>query len=123
MSEHGLWMINEVEEDMWDYPEYFKTKDEAIAHGKEQFAEYKEFYIGQIESYIPYINADVALEQVVEQAYDEVGEAVGDYLSDVSKQEIDFLSERLNETLSEWLRETKNNPEFWRIINVEKVKI
>ena len=136
MSSDGKWIINLVEDDIWDSINEFNSKEEAILYGKENFEEiYEEekgekfdsriyskvFYVGKIERFIPSINVDSLLDDIVDNAYDEVGEVAEGFLSLISKEEYDFLEERLNEALSEWLDETRNQPTFWKVSNVEKV--
>ena len=136
MSSDGKWIINLVEDDIWDSINEFNSKEEAILYGKENFEEiYEEekgekfdsriyskvFYVGKIERFIPSINVDSLLDDIVDNAYDEVGEVAEGFLSLISKEEYDLLEERLNEALSEWLDETRNQPTFWKVSNVEKV--
>lgn len=136
MSNQGKWIINLVEDGNWNSMEEFDSKEEAIAYGKENFEEiYEEengekfnsetynkvFYVGKIDRYVPSVDVDRVIENITENAYDEVGEFAEDYLDNVSKEEYGFLEEKMNEVLHKWLDETKNHPTFWKIVGVEKV--
>lgn len=138
MSNNGKWVINLVEDGVWDSTEEFDTREEAIKYGKKNFDElyeeengetfdtdnfYKAFYVGQIKRYVPSICTDSVIERMVDTAYDEVGEVAETFLESISKQEFNFLDERLNEVLMTWLDETDNHPLFWQIINVKEVKV
>lgn len=138
MANEGKWLINLVEDGIWSSEYEFDTKEEAIAYGKSEFeglyeeengekfdAEtYKEiFYVGKIERYTPSVCAYSVIDNIVDNAHDEVGEVAESFLESVSKQEYGFLEERLNEALNEWLDETKNHPTFFKIVNVERVEV
>lgn len=137
MENQGKWVVNISEDGIWSSIDEFNTKEQAITFGKTEFediyedevgekhdsATYKKvFYVGQIEKFIPYVNVDSVLDNVVENAYDEVGEVVEGFLGSVSKEEYGFLEERLNDAFKTWLDETKNHPTFWKIVNVEKIE-
>jgi hypothetical protein len=136
MSNQGKWIINLIEDGTWGSLEEFESKEEAISYGKKNFEgiyedengekfdseiEKKVFYVGQIERYVPSICVNSLVEQIAENAHDEVGEVAEDYLYDVSKEDIQLLEERLNDVLSNWFDETNNNPTFWKIVNIENV--
>jgi hypothetical protein len=136
MSNQGKWIINLNEDGTWGSLEEFDSKEEAISYGKENFEgiyeeengekfdleiEKKVFYVGQIERYVPSVCASSLVEQIAENACDEVGEVAEDYLYDVSKEDIQLLEERLNDVLSNWIDETNNRPTFWKIVNIETV--
>lgn len=138
MTNEGKWLINLVEDGIWGSSDEFTTKEEAIAYGKEEFegiyeeehgekfdAEiYKKvFYVGKIERFIPSVCAYSVIERITENAYDEVGEVAESFLERVSKEEYGFLEEKLNQALSDWLDETKNHPNFFKIVNVVKVEV
>jgi hypothetical protein len=123
----GKWLVNLIDYDVWDSVKWFDSKEEAIEYGKKEFSalfngERGIFYVGQIESYIPFICGDRILEQVSEDAYIEVGEPAEDYLSNVKIEHVRLLEERLNKVLNEWIEETNNQPNFFKVVNVEKVE-
>lgn len=123
----GKWIVNLRDDDVWDGSEWFHSKEEAIKFGKEEFSSFSNgetgfFYVGQIESYVPSISADRILEDISEDAYSEVGEPAENYLVGVKIEQVKLLEERLNQVLHEWLKETNNQPNFFKVINVEKVE-
>jgi hypothetical protein len=136
MSNQGKWILNLNEDGTWGSLEEFDSKEEAISYGKKNFdgiyeeengekldseLEKKVFYVGQIERYVPSVCVNSLMEQIAENAFDEVGEVAEDYLYDVSKEDIQLLEERLNDVLSNWIDETNNKPTFWKIVNIENV--
>ncbi|WP_407270017.1 hypothetical protein [Radiobacillus sp. PE A8.2] len=138
MVNEGKWLINIVEDGIWDSSEEFDTKEEAIAYGKLEFEgiyeeengeEFnselykKEFFVGKIERFVPSVCVDSVVERIAENAYDEVGDVAESYLERISKEEYNSLEERLNQALNEWLDKTKNHPTFYTIVNTEKVEI
>ncbi|HHY72261.1 MAG TPA: hypothetical protein GX497_03370 [Bacillus bacterium] len=137
MSKEGKWLINWNEDGIWNSLDEFETKEDAISYGKANFEEIfedeigtefdseienKVFYVGQITCFSPGINAEHVLEQIAEHAYDEVGEVAESYLENVSKEDCNILEERLNNALNEWLKETKNKPNFFKIEKIEEIK-
>lgn len=138
MSNQGKWVIDLKSDGIWCCDVEFETREEAIAYGRKNFEElYEEehseifnhendkkvFYVGQIERFVPSVSADSVLEQISENAYDEVGEVAEDYLSHVKIKDLGLLEERFNKVLMEWMVETKNNPTFWKITNTEEVAV
>ena len=136
MSNQGKWIVNIEEAEVWNHTEEFETKEQAIAYVKEDFEGFFEeetglsfnseidnrvFYVGKIDRFAPYVDGDHVIEQVAESAYDEVGEVAESYLDHVSKEQLNILNKRLNSVFSEWLKETNNQPTFWKVVNVEKV--
>lgn len=138
MTNQEKWVININDEDIWNDNNEFETKQEAIDFVKEDFEgffleetglEYKSdvddkvFYVGQKERFAPSVDAVSILDDIAENAYDEVGESAEEYLGHVSTKEINSLEERLNKAFQEWADETNNHPTFWKVVNVEKVII
>ena len=138
MSNEGKWVLDLKPDGIWDCDVEFETREEAIAYGKKNFEElyeeehgeifnsenYKKvFYVGQIERFVPSVSADSVVEQIAENAYDEVGELAEDYLSHVSIKELVVLEEKFNKVLKEWMDETKNNPTFFKITNTEEINV
>ena len=136
MATNGKWVVNIKADSVWNSDVEFDTREEAIAYGKENFEELfkeeygerydpqdyiKEFYIGQVEEYIPQVFAHHVIEQVSSDAYEDVGEVGESYLSLVKPEELESLEARLNVVFKEWLTETNNHPKFWRVADMEEV--
>jgi hypothetical protein len=131
MDRKNKWTYELYNEDIWSSGEDFDTKEEAIETGVkeakdimevEQFDSYY-FWVGQIQEYVPCINAYSVLDNLAENACEQCGEVAEDYLYPVSKEEIHKLEDMLNEALKKWMKETNNEPTFYSIINVEKINV
>jgi hypothetical protein len=134
MSNNGKWVYEECGAEIWHTSEgEFDTKEEAIKEGREYFkfmqqeyGDYEDvtqFSVGQIIHYHPTIEVYGLIEQVGEEAYEEVGEVAENYLTRVPHEEANLLSDKINEVFSQWMKETNNLPNFWMIRNTEDVSI
>lgn len=119
------WMFNTVGSEIW-YGDYFETKEEAIAAGKEEYeGMYTRFIVGQIEpAHIPInVDAEHILENIKEVASDIVGEVADDYLKDVTTEDEHLLEKRLSVVIEEWMKEFDYTPKFFHIINTEIITL
>jgi len=66
-------------------------------------------YIGELDNYVPSIDAERIIDDLTEQAYDECGECSEGWLDGAETEE---LEEKLNEVLQEWLKKTNQAPSF-----------
>lgn len=101
----------------------FSTKEEAIADGKE-YHDGESFWVGQsapYEDYLEHFDADTVFDDLVNNACEEVGEVAEDWLDNIAPEEKMKLQDVLNAALVGWMKETKEEPIFYRIINIEKV--
>ena len=136
MAINGNWVVNITADSIWSNDVEFKTREEAIAYGKENFEMlYKEkflrefdsqdsiktFYIAQVENHIPHVFANDVLESISSEAYDDVGEAAEDYLRYVDIKDVESLEAKLNEVMQKWMEETNNQPHFWKTTNTEEI--
>lgn len=78
----------------------------------------KTVYIGRCYVYEPYVNAIRVIECVQQDAYDEVGEYIGDYLDNVKEEEWQKLEAMLTETFNKWAKETGNEPNFFTVADI-----
>lgn len=103
---------------------YFETKEQAVEDGKKEYGEdYKHFYVGQIKdvSFALTPNVDSVLEGIAQNVYDEVGEVSEDYLNHIEKEHYEALEDELNKVISVWMDKYGYKPEFFKVVNVEKV--
>lgn len=104
-------------EEYW-YNELFDTFDDCIKDAKEQGVE-GEIVVAIAIPYKPIIEADDILEKIENEVYE-------DYDIDfefVQDEKVDELSERLTEVLRQWLKETCQKPNCFRIDDKSKVVI
>lgn len=79
------------------------------------------FAIGHIEPYE--INCDFAytiLNYLGEDAFEEVGEIADEWLSSVSKEDLENLNSRLTAVINDWLKEVNEEPTFYKVIPCEE---
>jgi hypothetical protein len=121
------WTYELFNEEVWTSGENFDTKEEAIEAGREAIKDDKLeidfFWIGQIVDYIPTINEYRIIDDLVEDAAEQCGEVSDSFLDGMTEEQIKQLGLLLNETLNKWLEETKNQPNFYRIVNVESIAV
>lgn len=106
--------------DIWD------TREEAIKNGTKQAKEegVNCFRIGRaIPCAIPSISVDTVIEYAYEQLYDEVGEVAETYLEGVTKEQSQELEESLNEIFYEWSKKYNLLPSCYRIENEEVIEV
>lgn len=140
----GKWTFSFNEETGWDNDE-FNSPDEALEAAREAAPEYADdegmeagekanflvngnVYIGQRYDFEPIIDADFVIEKIQEEAYDEGGEYVEDYLDpppmkdDEARKkwnaQVDDLTSRLTAVFNEWAKETNNEPRFYLIYDI-----
>ena len=118
------------ERDTWRFDE-FDTIEECIEDCKNYCTEYrigippmsipKTIVIGETNKYAPYVNAESLLEDMIEQAYDCVGEIAEDWCIDYT--EITQLESTINTVVHKWLKETDNLPNFYWVKNIREIEI
>lgn len=140
----GKWTFSFDEETGWDNDE-FDTPCEALEAAREVAPEYAEeegmvpvekshflsdgnVFIGQRYDFEPTVDADFVIERIQEEAYDEGGDYVGDYLESPPmkdaearkkwNEQVADLEKRLTNVFHDWARETKNEPRFYLIFDV-----
>lgn len=84
-------------------------------------------YAGEIMKFMPRIDAARIIEDIQEQAYNEVNEYACDYacdyLENISNGDIKKLGQMLTETFNKWAKETNNEPKFFTIEGIEEREI
>jgi len=102
----------------------FETVEDCIADAKENY-EYsagEDIAVGVVNNFVAKVDAESVLEAIEEQAYEECGEACEGWI-DYKNEAVDKLQDTLTNCLNEWLKETKQEPEFYGITNIKKVAI
>lgn len=121
----GQWTHNYAENEPWCSGAYFDKKEEVIADGLKEYAHSTHFFIGEI---VPAnigcnVDANAILEDVAERVYDEIGEAASEYLRDVTNTHHQILEDRLNDVVSQWMKEFEYEPKYFHLNNVERIEI
>lgn len=140
----GKWTFSFNEETGWENDE-FNSPAEALEAAREAASEYADeegmepdekanflangnVYIGQRYDFEPSVDAYFVIEQIQEEAYEEGGEYVGDYLDSPPMKDaearkkwnaqVDDLTSRLTDVFRAWAKETGNEPNFWLFLDV-----
>lgn len=117
MGKEYSWTENETDA-IWYHGRFSSVEEcikDAISCGKKPG---KKIVIGICEDYVPYLSADTLLDQVSEDAYEEVGEVAEgwpEFEARKGYRYADKLQEKINKAFNEWLEETKQVPGFYRI--------
>lgn len=69
-----------------------------------------------VRRYMP--DGDDLIERMVEQAYDDCGEASESWLDSVSKEQRAELTEGVRSLIEAWLDKHKLNANFWNVVNI-----
>ena len=120
-----IWEYDET--DIWKH-DLFDTVEDCILDAKENYLieSGTEIVVGEAVLWEPYVSAELILEQLQEDAYEECGEVAGDwYAYNYRKHEskLDELSDRLTEIVKQWLKDNGTYPGFYMIENVRTVEV
>lgn len=119
MSEAGKWCFSFNEE---DFQGNYDTKYEAIEVAKDYIDDEKVFWIGQTKEVSLGINIDYILDDLNDQAYQQVNYHADDFLHDVTDEHHVELEEQLNKKLLDWIYKYYK-PNFYSVKNIEMIKI
>lgn len=117
MSKEYSWTEN-VTDDIWYHGKFSSVEEcikDAIGCGKKPG---EKIVIGICEEYVPHLSVDTLLDQVSEDAYEEVGEVAKGWPEFVDRKgyrDADKLQEKINKVFNDWMVETKQVPGFYRI--------
>lgn len=118
----GKWVYSTNSEtfnsDLYDSKEN-AIQDAISDHGDD----YEFIYVGQVVSVHPRLDVEDAIERAVESLYDDVGEVAEGYLESLPKEELADLQEKIDETFKQWLIKYSNEPTFYKVENIESIKI
>jgi hypothetical protein len=124
----GKWTYNFGDSEIWTNDAEYDTKEAAIQGGTEEAKEEYDigdsvnFFIGQMEEYIPYIDAECLIDSMSEDASSEVGE-VADGWPNYKRADMDILKSRITEVVINWLNEIGEMPTFYKVINIENILV
>lgn len=129
------WSFDRHTETSWNNAT-FETIKECIGEAIEMSKDYGVYsptpdkvYIGECREFIPYVDGETVLEQLVQDAYDEYGEVGGDWEAydytnrTKAKKELDELDETLTNAVSSWLRKYNYYPTFCRAENIKEYSL
>lgn len=133
----GKWMYNTGSEEHWRCDEgEFENKEQAIEAGRKYFTEPdgyldcegeefngSSFDVGLISNVDIKLKAWSAIDEALEQAGEQVGELAEHWLEKLSKEDEKLLSEMLSKAFWEWVKLTKNEPQFFTMTKVETVNL
>lgn len=98
--------------------------EEAIEESKGEYQYIDEeqdyVFVGENVPFEPYVDGDSVIERLIDQADDAIGDNSGNYLTNVSEQLEEILSDRLTAVFKEWSKEFKQEPNFFGVENVKR---
>ena len=112
------WSINGHE-----FVETFGTVEEAIVDAKGSYPNAEVIWIGEAEMFRPDIDGITVIENVANQADDEVGDIAETYLEDVNNDDAEKLGEMLTETFNRWAEDTGNTPNIFSVVNIKRYNL
>lgn len=89
------------------YRDEYDSREEAVEAAlkeicDEQLFKVKNIFVGSIAEYEPYVSAYEVVDELQQQAYDQCGDSAWRYLDDLTKEDMDSLSDALTEKFLEW---------------------
>lgn len=105
----------------------YESREEALKEAiEEENRGDSTIYVGEVckpslDEFFTTHAIDTFLEQMSCWAYDDYGEAAEDWL-ECSKKEVALLHDTLKKPFYDWVKKTKNEPEFWRVTEIKKHK-
>lgn len=137
----AMWHNNPYGDGIWYYNiDRFDTREDAINDGVEQYKRAMNnkydtdlfrdcdsndiqtfFYIGQEDTWEPYIDTDYVLEQVEDDCSMECGDIAYDFFDHISTEEHDALDKKLQDIIKSWMDECGMS--FYSIVNLEKIDV
>lgn len=115
---------NETDEDFWCHGE-FDTVEDCIKDAKYNYYITDTIFVGEVEPYEIYVDADTILECIEEEAYNDCGEAAENWTPsrDVDQEEINKLSMALTTIVKTWLKDHRVMPNFYSINNIRGIDV
>ncbi|MBY6838654.1 hypothetical protein [Clostridium botulinum] len=122
-----VWIVDlrEGDYDIWQANIETGSREEAIKLGTEKAKEegIKQFSIGtQISCGMSSISADMVIESAYDELYNEVGEVAEGYL-DTTKEQNEELELKLNEVFYEWHKKHNLFPTCYKVENTETIDV
>lgn len=144
-----IWLLNYSDDaEHWGATTFFETKEQAIEKGKEllktlhktktstheledTFGHYYDvnvelptsFVVGKKQDVSHLPSVDSILDEVSEQAYDEVGDIAEDWLHNVDKNAQNELQNDLNILFEKWLVKYNLKPHFYSVVDTSVINI
>lgn len=139
------WYVNPVPNigDTWDIAYEFDTKEEAIEYGIQEYKDHLAgnltelfdndynypdpsislFEVGEGKDFVPYVDSDLIIEQIAEQASWQCGEAGDDWLrwDTITKEQQEELQKNMQNVFDDWLKKYNLEPTFYNVINIEEI--
>ncbi len=117
MNKEYSWTENQTD-DIWHHGKFSSIEEcikDARSCGKKPG---EKIVIGICEDYVPHLSADSLLDQVSEDAYEEVGEVAEgwpEFENRKGYKDVDKLQKKIDKVFREWLEETGQVPGFYHI--------
>jgi hypothetical protein len=97
--------------------DYYLTREDAVKHYPEDagLEPGDGFLVGKAVKWMPKINGDALIEGLGEEAADEVGESSHQWLTGVTKPQMDDLESDLTHVFVQWMKRHGHMPHFFKV--------
>lgn len=124
MRETQLWSYS-VNDDTYFCGDKCSSRKEAIQAALQEAEAFKItegiIRIGQVNEFVPVVDARDIITNLQDQADDEAGEYSYDYLNDIPDKHLDELQEKLQAAFDSWIKKhPEYKPDFYTVSNVEE---
>lgn len=90
----------------------------------EDYEDTDTFAIGYVEPYeVNYVNSDLIIEYLQQDAYEEIGEVAEDWLDSVTNEQREDLENRVLKVVLEWLKDCKEEPKFYKVLPFDELTL
>lgn len=90
----------------------------------EDYKDTDTFAIGYVEPYqVDYVNSDMIIEYLQEDAYDEIGEVSESWLDSITTEQREDLESRVLKVVLEWLKDCKEEPTFYKVLPFDELTL
>ena len=91
---------------------------------KEDYKESDTIALGVVEKYhVGYVNVDMIIEHMQQDAYDTVGEVAEDWLDNITIKQRRDLEGRVEDVVKEWLKEIGEEPTFYKVLPFDELTL
>lgn len=90
----------------------------------EDYKDTDAFAIGYVEPYqVDYVNSDMIIEYLQENAYDEIGEVSEGWLDSITREQREDLESKVLKVVLEWLKDCKEEPTFYKVLPFDELTL
>lgn len=114
-----------VSDDGESYTSGYVSREDAIERGPDDLGleNGQTLYIGRCVPWELKINADMIIESLVDDAYEDVGEHADGFLQGVTPEQSDSLAASIEAVINAWMEAFGYKPKFFSVEDVEEINL